>query len=479
MFITKIRAQAAPGEDRSPSGDFWFNPVNALAAGMHVTASTALALPEVFACVRVLAESFAVLPFRLYRPKADGRGRERIKLHWLTRLFCKAPNRFQSPYEWREMLMGHLALRGNAFCQITSNARGEITELLPLHPDRMRIEMLESGNYRYRYTDQQGRTVYYTRFEVWHIRGLSSDGLVGMSPIDLEREAIGEGLAMQRFAGRFFANDARPSGGWIEYPGRFANPDAKRKFRDSWQELQGGSNRGKVAVLEQGMKFHELGVSQKDSQFIEARAAKPAQIARIFRVPPHMIGDLSRSTNNNIEHQGIEFWQGPMLSWTERLESSIEFFLLGEDSDLEVEFDMRHMMRGDSKSRAEYINTLVQGGVLVRNEGREIEGYEPLEGLDEPLQPLNMAKAGATPEDQAGPPPDAGATAGRLQRLLTANAARLARRFSRGDGFDAVLIAEAMAVPVEQAAAWVQAANESTFTEESLRYALMGLGAAA
>jgi len=292
MFITKLRADSG---DRSPGGEFWFTPIGArTSAGIRVNSQSALALPAVWSCGRVLAESFAVLPFMLYQPKAGGRGRTRVTQHWLERLMCRKPNRFQSPYEWRLMLQWHLALRGNAFCQISEDGRGNITELLPLNPDRMSAEMLPGGNYRYRYVDDSGRTLYYLRSEIWHLRGVSTDGIVGLNPIEVEREAIGEAMAMQSYASRFFANDAKPGGGWIEHPGGFASTTAKKIFRESWQEMQGGANRGKVAVLERGMKFHELGLNNVDAQFIEGRGLKVADICRIFRMPPHKIQDLQR-----------------------------------------------------------------------------------------------------------------------------------------------------------------------------------------
>jgi HK97 family phage portal protein len=291
MFLTKFRADGMG--DRSPWGQFWFSPVGMLSgSGARVTAQSAMALPIVFSCIRVLAESFAVMPFVLYQPKVGG-GRTKNKAHWLYRLFAKSPNRFQTPYEWRLMLQGHLALRGNAFCQITTTGAGEITDLLPLHPDRMSIEMVDGGSYRYKYTDQAGTVHYYQRGEIWHLRGMSDDGLMGMSPISLAREAIGEGLAIQAYSSKFFANDAKP-GGWLELPGKFANRETKQVFREDWQVMQGGENRGKVAVLESGMKYHEMGLTNKDSQFVEARIAKKSEIASIWRLPPHKVGDLSK-----------------------------------------------------------------------------------------------------------------------------------------------------------------------------------------
>lgn len=488
MFITKISADSG-SRDRSPSGEFWFRPIGIrTAAGVRVTPETALALPAVLSCVRVLAESFAVMPFMLFQPRPDRRGRgKQIRTHWLYRLIAKAPNRFQSPYEWRLMLQGHLVLRGNAFCQITANSRGEVTELLPLHPDRMAIETIPAtGSYRYVYTDEHGREIRYARQEIWHLRGLSADGYMGVSIIDLAREAIGEGLAMQGYASRFFANDAKPGGGWIEYPGSFSTTEAKRKWRDSWQELQGGANRGKVAVLERGMKFHELQLKNSDAQFFEVRGIKRQEIAGLFRVPPHKIGDLERSTNNNIEHQSIEFWTDTMLPWAALWASSLSYFLLGADTELEPNFDHTVMILGDGKSRAERIARLVLAGVLLRNEGREEEGYDPIDGLDEPMQPANMMtldqaekmdtphQEGGNPASPSSPPAGPGDEAGaRLAIVIRGNAARMARRLKAGKPVDPAVLAEALGISEERAAAWQPDPSD---TEEQLTAALISLG---
>lgn len=444
MFLSTLRA--GDMADRSPYGGFWFEPLGLrTGTGVHVSSATAMMLPAVYACVSVLAKSFALMPFMLYQP-TQPRGRKKRRDHWLFRLLSKAPNRFQTPFEWRLMLMGHLALRGNAFCQIEENGRGEITQLLPLHPDRMRIEVLPNGSYRYVYRDQYGKEHTYLRSEIWHLRWMSDDGLVGMSPIELAREAIGEGLSMQSYSARFFANDARP-GGWIEFDGKFGTDAARQTFKQSWQENYSGRNIRKVAVLEKGMKYHELTLSDADTQFVTARGRNLADIARIFGVPPHKIGDLTRSTNNNIEHQSIEFWHDTMWPWAEMWESSIEYFLLGtgtgpDAEDFEAEFDIKPMMRGDGAARATRIRSLVLAGVMLRNEGREEEGYDPIDGLDVPLAPLNMgsvnedgeieapegAAAADDPADQpSGAGPDDGAGE-RLNRMIEASSARLARR---------------------------------------------------
>lgn len=486
MFISRMRADGAT--DRSPWGSFWFAPVGVrTSSGVRVTPASAMTLPDVLACVRVLAESFAIMPFELYKPKASG-GRTKERGHWLYKLIEKAPNRFQTPYEWRMMLQGHLALRGNAFCQISANSRGEIFDLLPLHPDRMSIEPLDNGDYRYRYIDQNGQTIIFSRHDIWHLRSLSDDGYMGMSLITLARAAIGEGLSMQDYSTRFFANDAKPGGGWIEYPGTFASKEAKQQFRDSWQDMQGGSNRGKVAVLERGMKFHELGLTNKDSQFIEARGAKTTEIARIFRVPPHKVGDLSKATFSNIEQQSIEFWTDTMLPWARLWEYSICFNLLGPDVDLEPDFDHKPMMRGDGAARATRISTLVNAGVMLRNEGREEEGYDPIDGLDKPLMPLNMTTVDSAGEPAitksvGAPPPklppptedDQGAddSSARLARVLRSNAERLARRVVAGQPVPAQLLADALGITEERAAAW---RPDPSDTVEALTTALLSLG---
>ena len=390
-FLNRWRAS---GGDRSPGGDFWFEPVGMrTGSGMRVSPDSALRLAAVYACVRILSETMASLPLVLYRPRADG-GKDQVTDHWLYRLLAKRPNRFQNPFEWREMLQSHLVLRGNAYNQIVTNPRGEVVELLPLHPDRVQLELLASGEYRYRFTDRTGTENILPRGQVWHLRGLSSDGLLGLSPIDLARESLGMALAAQDYGARFFANDAKPTGGWIEFPGSFKDSEAKKVFRESYQQAQSGANRGKVLVLENGMKFHEVGVTNRDAQFLELRKFQITDIARLFRVPPHMIADLDRATFSNIEQQSLEFVMHTMTPWAERWEASIESELMLDGEELEVEFDFSNLMRGDAASRASYYQSGIQNGWLTRNEARIAENLNPLDGLDEPLRPLNMVAKG-------------------------------------------------------------------------------------
>lgn len=468
MFLSpRASISSGGGLDRSPWGDFWFQPLSSLAGGgARVTHDTALGLPTVYACVRVLAESFACMPMKLFQLDDGPSGRRtRISRHWLYDLM-RRPNRYQSGFEWRVMLGGHLALRGNAFCEIVANGRGEVVELLPLHPDRITLETLDNGSYRFRYLTAARETRYFTRDQVWHLRGYSSDGLLGVNPIELQREALGEGLSMQSYASRFFGNDARPAG-WLEISGTFKTDEDRQEFRRKWKADYGGANAGGVAVLDKGIKFHELSLSNADAQFIEARAAKKSDIAAIFRVPPHMVGDLSRSTNNNIEQQALDFWANTMMPIAEMWEAAIETWLLGDDS-IEVEFDMRRQLRGDSAARSAYYTGGINAGWMTRNEARVEEGFDPLPGLDAPLQPLNMIEAGeeAVVVDA---PPNTGASRqparaparistpnraddDRIGAMLAAGAARLARRIAGGGTVPVDVAAEALALPTDRAA---------------------------
>jgi len=486
-FIDRLRGPSASGGDRSPWGDFFFEPVSArTGSGMRVSPDSALRLAAVYACVRVLSESMASLPLVIYQRRADG-GKDKVTDHWLYRLLAKRPNRFQNPFEWREMLQGHLALRGNAYNQIITNAKGEVVELMPLHPDRIRLELLPSGEYRYRFTDRFGNESILPRGEVWHLRGLSSDGLLGMSPIELARENLGMALAAQDYGARFFANDAKPTGGWIEFPGSFKDSEAKKVFRESYQQAQSGANRGKVLVLENGMKFHEVGVTNKDAQFLELRKFQITDVARLFRVPPHMIGDLDRATFSNIEQQSLEFVMHTMTPWAERWEASIESELLLEGDDIEVEFDFANLMRGDAASRASYYQSGIQNGWLTRNEARIAENLNPLDGLDEPLRPLNMVEESTAedvaldteqaedPVQEATEPSDEAAA--RLRALIDSSAERWARRIARAgrvDEKDLALIAQSLAVPVDRVSIWAQASV--SMDEPHLCQSLKSLG---
>lgn len=463
MFFNPAKADAG---DRSPWGGFFFNPVGmATSSGARISGDGALALTAAWSSVKNISEDFAKLPFRLFKPRANG-GKDQITDHWLYRLFAKAPNDWQTPFEWREMLEGHLLLRGNAFNQIIEDGQGGIAQFIPMHPDRVKMELLDNGSFRYRFRRLDGSEVILARDQVWHIRGLSSDGYMGYNPVQVQRQMLGVAMSRQEYAGRFFANDAKPTGGWLEFPGKFADAAAKLAFRESWKKAQGGKNGGSMAVLDQGMKYHEIGFNNKDSQFIEASGMSVVEVARMFRIPPHKIGELSRATFSNIEQQNIEYATDCINSWCERWESSIQNALLGPESDLEVDFDISNMTRGDTAARAAYINMGVINGTLLRNEAREMEGRNPIEGLDKPLVPLNMATIDADgdidqPESPDAPtkpaaPDDTPAddAEARLHSMVRVNAARMAKRIVAGSPTSFDILANSLAIPPQAAFDW-------------------------
>jgi HK97 family phage portal protein len=427
MFLTNIKADSG---DRSAWGSFWFSPVPFNGGAANVTPDVALQLAAVYACVRVLTDSVSMLPFMLYRQNADG-GKTAIRDHWLYRLLARRPNDFQNPMEFREMMQGHLTLRGNAFARIYANGRGEVTDLIPIHPDRMTIEMMSDTNWRFRVRNMDGTETILGRQDVFHLKGLSPNGIMGYNPIQLARKAVATGLAAQDYGVRFFENDARP-GGWIEYPGQFKDDDKRRQWREQWQEQHAGRNKHKTAVLEFGMKYHELAVSNDDAQFIETKKMTRSEIATMFRIPPHMIGDLEKATFSNIEQQSIDFVVHSLTPWLVRWEEAIRFnFMDPEDDALNVSFPVISLLRGDSVARSTYINQGIMNGSLTRNEGRLMEDRNPIDGLDEPLRPLNMVEESSaedaedtpSPTNPLPPPADA-----RLVAMAAAAAERVARK---------------------------------------------------
>lgn len=392
MFVTRPKADAS---DRSPLGNFWFGPVPG-AGGSMVTGDSAMRLTAVYRAVRLLQDSVSNLPFKLYKRNANGRGRTQVTDHWLHTLFAVKPNNTMDPAVFRKLGQVHLELRGNAYSRIVGDSRGRIIALLPLHPDRVTLELMGDSNWRYRHVTREGKTQYFSREEIFHRKDFTLDGIVGLNPIGCAREALSTGLAAQDYGMRFFQNDATP-GGWIEFPGEFKDDQSRRTFRESLNALWSGRNKGKVAVLDRGLKYHEVKVSNADAQFIESKKFTVAEIARLFGVPPHKIGDMSASTNNNIEQQSLDYINDSLLGRVNGWKYAITCDLLGEQAEgLEVEFDLMKLMSGDSAARSRYYHAGILDGWLTRNEAREAEGHNPLDGLDDPLRPLNMVE-----EDEA------------------------------------------------------------------------------
>ena len=383
-------------------------------AGKYVNERSAMQMTAVYSCVRILAEAVAGLPLHLYKYTESG-GKEKAIDHPLYLLLHDEPNPEMSSFVFRETLMTHLLLWGNAYAQIIRNGKNEVIALYPLMPNKMSVDRDEHGQLYYTYQrsneeapTMKGSSVILKPSDVLHIPGLGFDGLVGYSPIAMAKNAIGMAIACEEFGAKFFANGAAPSG-VLEHPGTIKDPS---RVREAWQSQFGGSsNSGKVAVLEEGMKYTPISISPEQAQFLETRKFQINEIARIFRVPPHMVGDLEKSSFSNIEQQSLEFVKYTLDPWVIRWEQSIMRSLLTpeEKKTYYAKFNLDGLLRGDYQSRMNGYAIGRQNGWMSANDIRELENLDRIpeeEGGDLYLingNMLPMRNAGAfantTPND--------------------------------------------------------------------------------
>ena len=411
IFSGLFRSRDKPQDRTAGSGyAFYFGGTT---SGKAVTERSAMQMTAVYSCVRILAEAVAGLPLHLYRYKEDG-GKEKALDHPLYLLLHDEPNPEMSSFVFRETLMTHLLLWGNAYAQIIRNGKGEVIALYPLMPNRMVVDRDIHGQLYYQYTrsteeapTMKGVTVNLPPSDVLHIPGLGFDGLVGYSPIAMAKNAIGMAIACEEYGAKFFANGAAP-GGVLEHPGTIKDP---QRVRESWQSTFGGSgNSNKIAVLEEGMKYTPIGISPEQAQFLETRKFQINEIARIFRVPPHMVGDLEKSSFSNIEQQSLEFVKYTLEPWLVRWEQSIQRILLSpeEKKSYFAKFNVEGLLRGDYASRMTGYATARQNGWMSANDIRELENMDRIpaeEGGDLYLINGNMLplrNAGAFADTQTG-----------------------------------------------------------------------------
>lgn len=369
-------------------------------SGERVTERSSLQSTAVYACVRVLAEAVAGLPLHLY--KYSGDGQEKVPERNLYRLLHDTPNPDITSFVFRETLMTHLLLWGNAYAQIIWNGKGEVEALYPLRPEKISVDRDAKGRLLYTYWFDvnergerlSGKSVTFEDYQILHIPGLGFDGLIGYSPIALARNAIGMSLATEKYGSAFFANGANP-GGVLEHPGLIKDPN---RIRESWQASFGGAgNAHKVAVLEEGMKYHPISINPQDAQFLETRKFQINEIARIFKVPPHMIGDLEKSSFSNIEQQSLEFVKYTLDPWVIRWEQSLNKALLTrrEQGKYFIKFNVDGLLRGDYESRMRGYSVGIQNGFMSPNDVRRLESMNlipPEQGGDLYLVNGNMVK---------------------------------------------------------------------------------------
>ena len=338
-------------------------------SGKTVNERTALQTTAVYACVRILSETLASLPLHLY--KYTDSGKEKATDNPLYRLLHNEPNPEMTSFVLRETLMSHLLLWGNAYAQVIRDGRGQVLALYPLLPEKMEIDRLDSGELYYEYQTDKGKVIL-RKEEVLHIPGLGFDGIKGQSPIAMAKNAIGMAIATEEYGAKFFSNGANP-GGVLEHPGVVKDP---KRVRDSWNAVyQGSSNSHRVAVLEEGMKFTPIGIPPEQAQFIATRKFQINEIARIFRIPPHMIGDLEKSSFSNIEQQSLEFVKYTLDPWVVRWEMALQKALLSptEKEEYFIKFNVDGLLRGDYQSRMSGYSVGRQNGWLSANDIRELE----------------------------------------------------------------------------------------------------------
>lgn len=356
-------------------------------AGKNVTERSSMQMTAVYSCVRVLAEAVAGLPLHLYK-YTDSGGKDKALEHPLYFLLHDEPNPEMTSFVFRETLMTHLLLWGNAYAQLIRNGRGEVVGIYPLMPNRVSVNRDDKGNIYYKYLRgledahlNKENEVILLHSEVLHIPGLGFDGLVGYSPIAMAKNAIGMSIACEEYGAKFFANGATP-GGILEHPGVVKDPE---RVRASWNSAFGGSaNANKVAVLEEGMKYTPISISPNEAQFLETRKFQINEIARIFRVPPHMVGDLEKSSFSNIEQQSLEFVKYTLEPWLIRWEQSLvrSLILPGDKGKYFIKFNVDGLLRGDYESRMNGYATARQNGWMSANDIRALENLDQISEED-------------------------------------------------------------------------------------------------
>lgn len=367
-------------------------------AGVSVGPDSAMSISAVYACVRVIAETIASLPLKVYERSADG-SRKPVSQHPVADLI-RTPNPYQTAFEFFETTVALLNLRGNSFAGKSRTKDGIVTELLPLDPAAMTLDVTPGGRLQYRYAPADGKPRVYEADQIWHAKGLSTDGLLGLSPITLCREALGLAAAAEAHGAAFFRDGAR-SPGIVKIPGRLKET-ATKNIAESLREKFTGENRYKMMVFEDGLDWVNIGISNEDSQFLETRQFQVEEIARIFRVPCVLIGHPDKTaTYASAEQFFLSFVTHCVRPWCERLEQSFNRHIIpiADQGRIFVEFSVEGLLRGDIQTR---YNAYAQGrqwGFLCADDIRRLENLDPLpDGKGKIyLQPANMVEAGTGP----------------------------------------------------------------------------------
>jgi HK97 family phage portal protein len=376
-FVDSIVAGMRPQNMTSTNMDNWLRyGTNSTWSGISVNSQNALTVSTVFACTRVIAEDIGKLPFVVYQQSGD-RERDRATGSPFWRLLHDRPNSFQTSQQFREYMTACALLRGNGYA-LKNTVGGQVRELLPLHPDQVRVEQLDDFELIYHVRLKNGAEEEMTRKQIFHLPGLTINGPVGISIIEYARQTIGNALGANRHAGTFFGNGMKPSGVFT-HPGKLSEPAHERLKRDL-NEKHGGENSNNTLLVEEGMSYHPISLNAKDSQFLESRTFEVLEICRWFRIQPHKIAELSRATFSNIEHQAIEYVADTLMPWAKRWEYAVnQQVIVTNNIFAELLFDA--LLRGTTKDRYEAYQIALGGnngpGFMTVEEVRLKENYSP------------------------------------------------------------------------------------------------------
>ena len=362
----------------APWDDYWYSPVGtASSSGMRITEDSAKKIATVLACVGVIGRNLGMMPVKIYTEAPDG-SKKLVDHHPLYDVLYNRPNDQQTAFEFKQMMQGHLELRGNAYAEILPGPRGAVDQLIPMHPDRVEVERLKpSGRLRYVYNDPlTNQTRNLVQEEVFHLRNFSDDGSVGQSTISMACDLFGVALAQQDYSARFLKNDARPP--FVFEGTNFKTKEDRQSFINSWQQGQTGANRGRGGILPMGVTLKEIGVKPIDQQLLDARKFSRIEICSIFGVPPHLIGETEKTaTYASVEQFNIMYAVHCILPRLVLWEQAIARDLLTSDKYF-AKFSMAALLRGDTASRFNAYHTAIGDGWLSQDEVRALEDMNPI-----------------------------------------------------------------------------------------------------
>lgn len=375
------------------SDDFWYTDIGgATDSGVRMSTLAAMQCSVFYACDRVLSETMAQLPLFAYERWDDGLGRERAVNSDIAPLLHDQPNENMTSFTFRALMQHWINVRGNAYAEIIYLPNGRIDALIPLHPDRITIQLMQDRSVRYVYNDPfTGKQRIILSFDMFHVRGYSDDGIVGLNPIRVQRNTIANNIAGHQFDGRFFMNDAQTPG-VVSLEGKFGDSDDRMEWLKGWKKRHQGKKQHSIELLEFGMKYQSTGMSYLDSQFLEMMRYRDEDVARIMKVQQSKVGIMSKSSFKNMEEQSIDFVQNTIVPIAVNWEQEIKRSLIIDDR-IFAEFLVEALLRGNVAAQTEAGSKAIFAGWRNRNEQRQLENRNPAEGLDEFLEPQNTRSA--------------------------------------------------------------------------------------